>query len=111
MRVTSPFLPQHKQIKPLYLVSGPGGLAQKLEARFDARVMGEAPNGYALAKLLPPKISLQLANNGLKCEAMERVTRRRRSFSIARFSEDEFWTQLASLHSWVGSGNRLAWLS
>ena len=69
------FLPQHKQIEPFHPVSGPGGLAQKLEAGLDAWVMGKASNRNTLSKFRPAEIGLQLANNGFKCEAVQRVSR------------------------------------
>jgi hypothetical protein len=69
------FLPQHEQIKPFDFVSGPWGLAQELQTRTDAGVLGEASYRNPLPKFNPSEVGFKLTHNGLKGQTMQRVSR------------------------------------
>ena len=75
MAFISPNLPLHEQIQSLDFVSGPGGLAQELQAGTDAGVLGEATYWNALPEFHPSEVGFKLTHNCLKGQTMKGVSR------------------------------------
>lgn len=61
------------QIECFNFLSCPGGFAQELEARGDARITGETFYVDAPAQFFPAVTLLQARDDELQCEAMERI--------------------------------------
>ena len=63
----------HEQVEALHLVSRPRRLAQKLQARCDARVAGKAAQWNALAQVIPAIVRHQRRDYGLQRQAVQRI--------------------------------------
>jgi hypothetical protein len=74
MAFLASFFSQHEQIQTFDFFPSPGSLAQELQARADAGVLGEAPYWNAFSKFYPPIILFKATNNSLKGHAVKWVS-------------------------------------
>ena len=75
MDSTKQWLPffQSFEIKLLNFSPRPGGFAQKLQARLDARIADKTINPDTLTKYFPTKTIHQMIENHLKGNTMQRI--------------------------------------
>ena len=69
------FIPQHEQVKSFHLRTSPGRTAKKFQAGADAGVVREAAHRDLDAKLGPPVMRFQGANNRLQRDAVQAIAR------------------------------------
>src|SRR3990167_4690184 len=72
-RAVAALLAQHEQVEAFHLLARPGRLAQELQARRHAGVVGEAAQRDALAQAGPAIVRCQRGDDGLQRQAVQRV--------------------------------------
>src|SRR5690606_37779072 len=68
-------LAQHEEVQPLDLLARPRRAAQEPEARSDARLVREAAQRDALGQARPAVVRLQVGDDALERQAVQRVAR------------------------------------